>query len=210
VTPRAVVTPELEDVRRRLAAHPAAVLEAPRASRAAVALVLRAAADEDGPALLMIRRAESDADHWSGHIAFPGGRVDPGDAGPRAAAERELAEEVGLAPPPDALLGRLDDLRGRTQAIVVSAFVYGVAGRPPVRPNYEVAEAFWRTLDELADPAAHVVRRFDYLGHALELPALAVLGEDRPVLWGLSYRFLEQLMGRLGRPIAPMPWRADL
>ncbi|HSD27317.1 MAG TPA: CoA pyrophosphatase, partial [Vicinamibacteria bacterium] len=49
------------------------------APRAAVALVLR----DGGPGgieLLRIRRAEHDLDPWSGHVGFPGGRAEPGDA----------------------------------------------------------------------------------------------------------------------------------
>lgn len=204
----APVTPALEAARRRLARHAPGVAAGPAAHRAAVAIVL----SDPGTdlAVLMIRRAESEGDHWSGHVAFPGGRIDPADAGPREAAERELAEEVGLDASGAAFLGRLDDLRGRTQDIVVSAFVYGVEGTPALRPNHEVAEAFWVPLADLVDPDRHVKRRFTYLGHALDLPALDVLGPGEPVLWGLSYRFLELLMRHLGRAIPSMPWRSDL
>ena len=62
--------------------------------------------------LLFIERASRDGDPWSGHMAFPGGRVDDTDLGPRAAAERETLEEVGLSLAGAELLGQLDDIHG--------------------------------------------------------------------------------------------------
>ena len=59
-------------------------------SRAAVAIVLREMAD--GPQVLLIRRAQREGDPWSGHMAFPGGRVDPDDESLLATALRETHE----------------------------------------------------------------------------------------------------------------------
>lgn len=197
----------IDAVRRALDGATPEVIAGSVAQRAAVALVLR---ETDGELdLLFIRRAESVDDHWSGHIAFPGGRVDSSDESPRFAAERELHEEVGLSVPPAAYLGRLDDLRGRGNQMLISAFVYGVVGSPLLRPNYEVAEAFWVAFSTLTDPTRQVRRKFRYAEQELELPALDLLGPGQPVLWGLSYRFLELLLGRAGRSIPTMPWRSE-
>jgi len=66
--------------------------------------------------VLLIQRTARPGDVWSGHLAFPGGRVEAGESD-EAAAAREADEEVGLdvASGPWARLGRLDDvaLRGR-------------------------------------------------------------------------------------------------
>src|SRR5215213_7642971 len=62
--------------------------------RAAVALVLREGSE--GPELLVIKRSEAEHDHWSGHMALPGGRVEPEDENLLATAARETFEEVGL------------------------------------------------------------------------------------------------------------------
>src|SRR5215210_8407199 len=61
---------------------------------AAVALVLREGLE--GPELLVIKRSEAEHDHWSGHLALPGGRVEPEDESLLATAARETFEEVGL------------------------------------------------------------------------------------------------------------------
>ena len=69
----------------------------PLLRRAAVAMILR---DEGGEAqILMIKRAARDGDPWSGHMAFPGGRMEKEDQSLRETAIRETFEEVGLISP---------------------------------------------------------------------------------------------------------------
>jgi len=199
----------IDAVKEQLSDHEPHLCEGPASNEAAVAIVLREA--EGDLELLMIRRAEHEGDRWSGHIAFPGGRIDPGDDGPRSAAERETLEEVGVAVGEGELLGRLDDLVGFKESIVVSGFVYGVSGPSELRPNHEVAEAFWMPVAELLDERRHVRRTFSYRDLSIEMPALKVLDDrEAPVLWGITYRFLDQLMSLLGHSIPSMQWDPDL
>ena len=78
-----------------------------------MALVLAGSGDE--LSLCFIRRAEHPLDPWSGHMALPGGRWDPTDPHPRAAAERETLEEVGIAVGDPVRLTVTDTLRGVTK-----------------------------------------------------------------------------------------------
>lgn len=48
------------------------------------------------PEILFMKRATRTGDRWTGHIALPGGKREPGDADDRSASERETEEEVGL------------------------------------------------------------------------------------------------------------------
>src|SRR5437868_134308 len=96
-------------LRQALSAEPRRVPHEMAPRRAAVAAVLRQGEIE--PEVLFIHRAEHPLDPWSGHMAFPGGRVEPQDASEQAAAERETEEEVGLRLAEAAVrAGRLNDL----------------------------------------------------------------------------------------------------
>ncbi|MGI9592761.1 MAG: NUDIX hydrolase [Myxococcota bacterium] len=201
---------DLQHIRDVLAAHDPMLTEQ-AAPRAAVAVVLRPARRaSEGPRVLLIRRARADGDPWSGQVAFPGGRVAPSDDSLRTAAERETREEVGLDLAPAEHLGRLDDLAGRTIPIVVSAFVYALEDEPPLHFSHEVDAAAWIPFSLLLDPAHHVVEHFEYRGLSLEVPAIETGLGDGPPLWGLTYRFLELLLGSVGHPLPAMPWREDL
>jgi hypothetical protein len=62
--------------------------------------------------MLYLLRAVHERDKWSGHVAFPGGKLEPQDENIRATAMRETLEEVGidLKSPAYKYLGRLNDL----------------------------------------------------------------------------------------------------
>lgn len=183
----------IDALRRALAVHEPRVLGGRR--RAAVAVVVHDAAA--GPEMLFIERARHPADPWSGHMAFPGGRVDPGDADTRAAAERETREEVGLSLAGAERLGRLDDLHAGVRFVaplVLSAFVYRVADQAVLTPNHEVAAALWVPVRTLLDPERHVGYRWG----PRRWPGICVGDPDRQVVWGLTYRLLEGLFGVAG------------
>jgi 8-oxo-dGTP pyrophosphatase MutT (NUDIX family) len=195
----------IEHVRRCLAGHQPEIISAGERNRAAVALVLQPQGPDLG--VLLIRRAEVEGDRWSGHIAFPGGRVDVDDASPRQTAERETLEEVGLELRGAEYLGRLDDIAGGKAAIVVSAFVYAVREAPPLVLNSEVEQAFWLPMARFLEAEHHLQRSYSYRGLEVMLPAIQVLEGEGPVLWGLTYRFLELFLRIAGEELPPMPWR---
>ena len=178
-----------------------------RRQYAAVAVVLR---ETDGvPEVLFIERAQREGDPWSGHMAFPGGRVDPGDEHARSAAERETLEEVGVDLANAEVLGRLDDLQGRhaaapERAMVISAFVYRVSDPKPLRPNWEVEHAFWFPLTSLFEAERQVEYTLTQRG-GLRFPGILVGEPERHVVWGLTYRFLEIFFEIVGRPL-PNRW----
>lgn len=190
----------LERIREVLRGHTPRLVAGIGKTPAAVAAILH---ETEGAArLLFIERSEHPEDPWSGDLAFPGGRIETVDAGPRAAAERETFEETGIDLAESECLGRLDDLTGSTLPVVVSAFVYAVSAPGPLVCSAEVRECFWVSLDELLDPERQLERRFPCRGLEDRLhPAIDLLGPGRPVLWGITYRLTARLMELAGRPL---------
>ncbi len=196
-----LVFPSLSVVRERLATRPPRRVsdseseKPPR--RAAVATVLR---ENDGRTeVLFIRRAEHEADPWSGHMAFPGGRHDPGDTDLAHTAVRETLEEVGLDLPRLAdPLGALDDLpaiaRGRPVGLVISPFVWGLRGPATLVLNHEVNEALWSPIDPLLRGERATTIDYLYEGHMLHLPGYDV---DGRIVWGLTFQMLSAFFDRL-------------
>lgn len=183
--------------RLRLAfARPSTSLGPPPEGRAAVAAIFREG--DAGAELLFIERARRADDPWSGHMALPGGRVDPGDFDSQATAERETREEVGLDLSPAQRLGQLDDLHGGIRRITVSAHGYWLDGaRPRLESNHEVADTLWVALTSLADPRRVVAYRPPR--HPTQTFPGVQLDGGR-VVWGLTLRMLQDLFHRLGQP----------
>jgi 8-oxo-dGTP pyrophosphatase MutT (NUDIX family) len=177
-----------DDVRSALGSRPPARVSAEVGRRAAVALVLR-----DGPTgveLLFIRRAEHPEDPWSGQMAFPGGRSEPGDADLLATAVRETAEEIGVDLSQEGdYLGSLDEVRAmarlRPVDLAITPFVFRLRGDVALSPNHEVRSTHWIPLDELVREDRRSVMDYPYQGSTLQFPCLRV--ED-VVIWGLTYR----------------------
>lgn len=128
---------------------------APRPGQALrpAAVLVPIIARREGATVLMTRRSDSLASH-TGQIAFPGGRLDPGEDAVQAAL-REAREEVALDSAAVEVLGVADGYETVTGFMVTP--VIGWLVEPPVvspAPD-EVAEVFEVPWDFLMDPANH-------------------------------------------------------
>lgn len=149
----------------------------------------------EAPTVLLTQRTDHLYDH-AGQISFPGGRLDPGDATPEAAALREAEEEVGLAPDRVELIGRLDTyVIGRTGYEVIPAV--GLV-RPPVEfraDPFEVAEVFEVPLSFVLNRANHEIhsRVFDGIERSFH-----VLQFEGRYIWGATAAMLVNLVDVIG------------
>ncbi len=194
---------ELPNIRQRLSGYRPALRPTVGKRLAGVSVVLRD--DVSEPEILLIERATRAGDPWSGHMAFPGGREDPGDANLEHTAKRETHEEVGFPLDDAHLLGRLDDLSGRAAAanrMVVSAYVFHASSPDSLLlEEKEVADAIWVPLTHLAHPENLVHYPMQYGEHEIVFPGIGMGPGDPRVVWGLTYRFLEIFFEIIGHPL---------
>jgi 8-oxo-dGTP pyrophosphatase MutT (NUDIX family) len=157
------------------------------------AAVLVPIVERPEPTVILTLRPETMRKH-AGQISFPGGRIDPGDEGPVAAALREAEEEIALPPAAVEVVGLADPYRTITGFEVTP--VVGVV--PPdlaLRPHPgEVAALFEVPLDWLLDPARHRVRTVEWRGAPRSYYEIAY-GERR--IWGATAAMIVNLSRRL-------------
>ena len=162
--------------------------------RSAVAMILQV---RDGELqILMIKRAERRGDPWSGHMAFPGGRMDKSDAHGYAVAVRETEEEIGLTlGEEDLCIGRLSELSARPHrgsfGMAVSPFVFRLEREADLTPNHEVAEIVWVPLRFLLDDSNREEMMWHYRGAEIPVPCYWYEGH---CIWGLSLMMLGELL----------------
>ena len=172
---------------------------------AAVSMVVRAGDQLD---FLLIKRASSDRDPWSGQMALPGGRWDPADPSLLDTAIRETLEETGVDLRQWGVsLGRLADVRPSSRRLPkmrIAPFVFAVPhDAEAVVASSELQSVHWVSLDSLRRPEAQASVAIDIAGTARTFPSYALVGEH---VWGLTHRILQDFLS-LSPPTPGTPLR---
>jgi 8-oxo-dGTP pyrophosphatase MutT (NUDIX family) len=190
---------------RRLAAA-AAVMEVPRVARPPAsggrrsAVLVLFGAGPDGPDLLYIQKNEGLRRH-AGQPAFPGGKIEDGDASPVAAALREAAEETGLDPAGVDVVGTLPELflaASQFRVVPVLAWWRVPSAVWPV-DIHEVAAVERISVAALADPANRFMLRH-WSGRSG--PAFSI---NSMLIWGFTALITDRLLALGGWE---RPWDA--
>jgi 8-oxo-dGTP pyrophosphatase MutT (NUDIX family) len=156
------------------------------------AAVLIAVTDRADPGVILTQRTETMSRH-PGQIAFPGGRIDPGEDVVTAAL-REAEEEIALPRERVTVIGEADGYRTITGFQVTP--VIGVI--PPdlvfSRSEAEVASVFEVPLAFLLDTANHVEATVEWQGH--DRHYYEIMWDDRRI-WGATAAMIVNLARRL-------------
>lgn len=157
------------------------------------AAVLIPVTDRPEPGVILTQRPETMRRH-AGQVAFPGGRIDPEDDGPIAAALREAEEEIALPRGDVTVIGITDRYRTVTGFEVTP--VIGVV--PPdlvLTPNaIEVAAVFEVPLAFLLDETNQ--KRLSRIWEGRERHYYEIMWHDRRI-WGATAAMIVNLSMRL-------------
>jgi 8-oxo-dGTP pyrophosphatase MutT (NUDIX family) len=144
---------------------------------------------------VLIKRVERPDDPWSGQVAFPGGRVQAGDASFFETACREAQEEVGLDLRANArFLGYMENFEPGNRRVSVVPCVFQLTEEGVVVQNSEVSSHRWVPLGSVS-----VSNRDEYIfergDRRLALPAFRFRDY---LVWGLTERILTKLVELVG------------
>ena len=138
--------------------------------------------------VVLTKRPDTMPTH-AGHLAFPGGRPDPGDDGPVSTALREAHEEVGITPESVEVLGFLPSVDTVSFSLMVVPVVGRLASEPVLVPSpREVDRILLPRVADLADEAGW--RWEDWRGRKVWF--YEIEGE---VLWGATAWMTRTMLG---------------
>ncbi|MDX1292437.1 MAG: CoA pyrophosphatase [Hyphomonas sp.] len=144
---------------------------------------------KSSPTALLTLRPDTMANH-AGQVAFPGGKIDPGDVDEVAAALRESEEEVGVCPSDVQVLGRSAPYVTGTM-FRITPVVGLLPGDFVPRPDpTEVADVFETPLEFLMNVANHQVSRAVYKGRERQFYEMPHGGFR---IWGVTAGIIRKL-----------------
>ena len=163
-------------------------------TKASVAVVLNTVNEK--PNVLFIKRTENPGDSYSGHVAFPGGKMSEADSNPLDTAVRETVEEVGINLNDNSIcIGRLDDLKPLNPngpKFIVSPFLFILQNDIIVEINKdEVEQYMWITLEHLSDVNNMRIR---YKQRGKETIEDYVYSYRSFLIWGMTGRIINSLL----------------
>lgn len=147
----------------------------------------------DGAEVILTKRS-SRLKHHPGQIAFPGGKVDDGDADVTAAALREAMEEIALPPEKVQVLGHLPTHETVTGFVVTPVLGWISDRFDPIPERGEVDEVFSVPLSHVSDPDRFSIQSRRWRG---ERRYYYTAPYGPYYIWGATARILRGLADRM-------------
>lgn len=158
------------------------------------AAVLIAIVDHPEEATVILTKRTEGLRSHSGQIAFPGGRIDPEDPTPEAAALREAEEEIGLSPDEVEIVARMPDYFAGSGFKIAPVLATVPPGLMLTINRDEVDDAFEVPLRFLMDPVNHA--RESLMWQERERHYYAMPFGER-YIWGVTAGIIRAVYERL-------------
>ena len=163
-----------------------------RAEANVPAAVMVAVTDRPEPGVILTVRREHMRTH-AGQVAFPGGRIDPGEDA-IAAALREAWEEIGLDQSTAEVVAEVDPYRTITGFLVTPVLAVVPPDQQLSPHEHEVADWFEAPLHFVLDPANQQLKSALFQGR--ERHYYEIVWNDRRI-WGATAAMIINLSRRL-------------
>jgi 8-oxo-dGTP pyrophosphatase MutT (NUDIX family) len=188
----------LREVRERFAGLPDPPRPPPRPGGRPAAVLLPLFEERGEARLVLTKRPETMPSH-RGEIAFPGGKIEPGDRDARDAALREAEEEIGLRRDAVEVLAALPTIGTVVGPFMISPFVGVTDGRPAITADSrEVDRVFDVPVSELLADGVYREERWAWDREGVER-SMEFYELEGETVWGATARiltgFLAQLVG---------------
>jgi 8-oxo-dGTP pyrophosphatase MutT (NUDIX family) len=189
----------LDRIRRSILRNPGKKLEGHEylsLPKAAVAVILRQD-NQNGIMMLLLKRKTSETDPWSGHMAFPGGRMKDSDLQKINTAKRETFEETGIDLGKYEFLGSLDELPPGNRSVTVTPFVFFAAEDVKVKVEArEINDYVWIPISFFTDKKNSVAYSVESMGAVREVESFPYLGKF--IVWGMTLRVINDFLSKIG------------
>lgn len=143
---------------------------------------------------VILTRRSGNLMHHPGQVAFPGGKVDAGDASAKDAALREAEEEIGLPSSNVEILGAISTHETVTQFSVTPFLGRVHTDFTPIPEPGEVAEVFEVPLEFLMNPLNFQTHSREWLGQNRSYLAIPY---GPHFIWGATARIIKGMAERM-------------
>lgn len=144
---------------------------------------------QPSPSVLLTQRSAG-LRHHAGQVAFPGGRMEPGDADIAVTALRETREEVGIDPGQISIVGYLEPMPTVTgYAVTAVVGIVSEQAEVVIDPN-EVDTAFEVPLAFLMDPRNRRATVREVRGYRVPVVEYRHSGQR---IWGATAQMIARL-----------------
>jgi 8-oxo-dGTP pyrophosphatase MutT (NUDIX family) len=163
--------------------------------KAAVGVILAPDLHEQELTALFVKRKKSATDPWSGHMAFPGGRLKDGEDLFQT-VRREVLEETSIDIQTHEFFGKLDEQPTGNKSVMVSPFVFFASAQiNAIIETRELEDYVWIPISFFSDKANIQKMRVEMLG--MHHDVLSFHYQNSYVVWGVTLRIIDDLLCRI-------------